>query len=154
MDSKLDYHEKMLKSREATRPGLEKMASGEFSKTAELEEKESRYKVIVEAIQAHNEKNRDRSDECQIDWEGLEAWPAEKVKEEIERYLNSIATVMVARKDVEVPSLVKEVLEETKNLYGLELPRMLQLNIDKAINEDCLGAENSNGYHRGRNTRF
>ena len=26
---------KMLKSREATRPGLEKMASGEFSKTAE-----------------------------------------------------------------------------------------------------------------------
>ena len=141
MDSKLDYHEKMLKSREATRPGLEKMASGEFSKTAELEEKESRYKVIVAAIQAHNEKNRDRSDECQIDWEGLEAWPAEKVKEEIERYLNSIATVMVTRKDVEVPSLVKEVLEETKNLYGLELPRMLQLNIDKAISENCLGAE-------------
>jgi hypothetical protein len=141
MDSKLDYHEKMLKSREATRPGLEKMASGEFGKTAELEEKETRYKMLVEALQAHNELNRDSSNECQIDWEGLEAWPADKVKEEIERYLNSIATVMVARKDVEVPSIVEKVLEETKKLYGLELPPMLQLNIDKAINEDCLGAK-------------
>jgi superfamily II DNA/RNA helicase len=141
MDSKLDYHEKMLKSREATKPGLEKMASTKFNRSAELEEKEVRHKVVVEAIQAHNKENRDRSDECQIEWEGLEIWPAEKVKEEIERYLNSAATVMIAGKDEQVPSTARQILAETKNLYGLELPRSLLSNIDKAISEESLKAE-------------
>jgi hypothetical protein len=141
MDSKLDYHEKMLKSREATKPGLEKMASTKFNRSAELEEKEVRHKVVVEAIQAHNKENRDRSDECQIEWEGLEIWPAEKVKEEIERYLNSAATVMIAGKDEEVPSTARQILAETKNLYGLELPGSLLSNIDRAISEESLKAE-------------
>ena len=140
MDGKLDYQEKMLKSRVSTRPGLEKMASSEFSKTAELNEKEARYKVVVQAIQEHNEKNKDRSEDCRIDWEGLETWPADKVSEEIERYLNSIVTVMMPRKDEEALTTVEQVLEKTRNLYGLELPGMIIANLDKALNEECLRA--------------
>jgi hypothetical protein len=141
MDNKLDYHEKMLRSREATKPGLEKMASSKFNRSAELEEKEAHYKVVVDSIQAHNKENRERIDECQIEWEGLELWSAEKVKEEIERYLNSAATVMVPGKNVEVPSTARQILAETKNLYGLELPGLLLSSIDTAISEESLKAE-------------
>ena len=93
------------------------------------------------AIQANNEQSRDRSGECPIDWEGVEMWPGEKVRQEIERYFSSTGIVMVADKNVEVPSPVGQVLAETKNLYGLELPGTLVSTIDKAISEECLNAE-------------
>ena len=118
-----------------------KWPASKFTKAAELEEKESRYKEVVEAIQAHNMESRDGSDEYPIDWEGVETWPDEKVREEIERYLQATEMVVVAEKGVEVLSTVGQVLEETKNLYGLELPRTLQSSIDKAISEECLKAE-------------
>ena len=124
MESKLASVQRMLESKEATRPHLEKMTATRFAKAAELEEKEARYKAVVEAIQASS-KEGDRAVETCFDWTALEGWASEKVGEEVARYLEGSHTSVVARETEESSPSLGGVEQKIKQLYALQLPKTL-----------------------------
>jgi hypothetical protein len=136
MERKLASCERMLANREATRPGLEKMSSSRFAKAAELEEKEARYKVVVAAIQERNEKQGNQAQENRFEWEGLDQLAAEKVREDVNRYMDSTTTVVIAREDVKETSASNRLAEKIGKLYAIQLPDSLLSSIDHGL---CTG---------------
>jgi N12 class adenine-specific DNA methylase len=133
MENKLLSCERMLASKEATRPGLEKMASSRFTKAVELEQKEARYKEAVEAIQEHNEKHLARASEYPFDWETLDEWSVEKVALEAQRYLGGTSTIMIAKKSEELAPSSSSIGQRVRNLYAIELPESLLKSIDEKM---------------------
>ena len=125
MESKLLSLEKMLASKESTRPGLQKMASSRFTKTAELEQREARYREAVEAIQEYNEKHAERTQECRFDWEALDEWTAEKVAQEAERFIGAASIVMIPPQGEVAIGSSSQIREMVKNLYAIDLPETL-----------------------------
>ena len=136
MESKLASCEKVLASRESTRPGLEKMAESVFTKTAELQQKEARYKEVVEAIKEHNEKHVGRAEEYSLDWEAVDGLTAEKVAQEVERLVSGASTVIVSEHREESVHSSSQIQDRTKTLYAFELPQKLLESIDEEL---CCG---------------
>jgi hypothetical protein len=112
------------------------MSSSRFAKAAELEEKESRYKVVVAAIQERNEKQGTQAKEARFEWEGLDQLPAERVREEVNRYLDSTSTVVIARETGPATPASNRLAEKIGKLYAIELPRSLLASIDNGV---CTG---------------
>jgi hypothetical protein len=133
MESKLLACEKALASRESTRPGLQKMACSRFTKGAELEQKEARYKEVVEAIKEYNEKHVARGEECQLDWETLGGWTAENVAQEVERFVSATSTVIVTGQREESVYTSSQIQDHVKTLYAFELPQKLLESMDKQL---------------------
>ena len=141
MESKLLSCERMLASKEATRPGLERMASSRFTKAADLEQKEARYKEVVEDIQEHNKKHTERATEYRFDWEEFDEWTGEKVEQEVERYLGTTSTFLITQKSGEITITSSQIGERVKNLYAIELPKTLLTSIDNGVSEGKLKPE-------------
>ena len=141
MDEALASCEKALASRESTRPGLEKMAASAFTKTAELEQKEARYKEVVEAIQEHNEKHIARVEECSLDWEALDGWTAEKAAQEVERHFGAVSRLVIAEQREESVHSSFQIAEKAKTLYAVELPQKLLAAIDEQLCQGKLKPE-------------
>ena len=141
MESKLLSCERMLASKEATRPGLEKMASSHFTKAADLAQKEARYREVVEAIREHNEKHMEKAAEYRFDWEAFDEWTGEKVMQEVERYLCTDATFLITQKSGEITITSSQIGEKVKNLYAIELPKTLVTSIEDGVSEGKLKPE-------------
>ena len=113
----------MLASREATRPGLEKMTLSRFAKAAELEAKETRYKEVVQAIQARNGKDSERREDTRFDWEALNQWSEEKLREELGRYLERVSSTVIVRGRKEATSPQESLYRKSKNSTPFNCPR-------------------------------
>jgi hypothetical protein len=141
METKLASAERVLASREATRPGLEKMTLSRFAKVAELEAKETRYKEVVEAIQASNGKHSDREEATQLDWEALDQWSEEKLREEVSGYLERVSTTVIERGREEATSPSGQLAQRIKELYAVQLPMTLMAFIEDGVCRGKLSAE-------------
>lgn len=136
MESKLASCERMLANREATRPGLEKMSSSRFTKAEELDEKEARYKVVLAAIQERNEKQGDQANETRFEWEALDQLPSERIKGDVNRYVETTTTLVIAREGAKETSPSNRLVEKIGKLYAMHLPDSLLASIDNAM---CTG---------------
>jgi len=113
-----------------------------FAKASELEEKEARYKVVLEAIQAANKEQPVHAQQAPIDWEALPQWAAEKVAEEVRRYLDHASTRVVATEGTEPTSSSGEVAQRIRELYALQLPKTLLTFIEGGVGCGKLKTEN------------
>ena len=141
MESKLASAERMLASREATRPGLEKMTLSRFAKAAELEAKETRYKQVVQAIQARNGKDNERREDTRFDWEALNQWSEEKLREELGIYLERVSSTVIVRERKESTSSTGELIQKIKELYAIQLPTTLVAFIEDEVSRGRLSTE-------------
>ena len=141
MESKLASAERMLASKEATRPGLEKMTLSRFAKAAELEAKETRYKEVVQAIQARNGKDNERREDTRFDWEALNQWSEEKLREELGRYLERVSSTVIVRERKEATSSTGELIQKIKELYAIQLPTTLVAFIEDGVCRGRLSTE-------------
>jgi hypothetical protein len=141
MESKLATAERMLSSKEATRPGLEKMTLSRFAKAAELEVKETRYKEIVQAIQARNGKDNERREDTRFDWEALNQWSEEKLREELGKYLERVSSTVIVRERKEATSSTGELIQKIKELYAIQLPTTLVAFIGDEVCRGRLSTE-------------
>ena len=109
------------------RPGQDsrRWHQARFTKTAELEQKEARYREAVEAIQEYNEKHAERTQECRFDWEALDEWTAEKVAQEAERFTGAASIVMITPQSEVATGSPSQIGERVKNLYAIDLPEAL-----------------------------
>ena len=97
------------------------------------EQKEARYKEVVEAIKEHNEEGIDRIEESRLDWETINGWTTEKVALEVERFASSTSTVIVSEQREESLQSWSQIQVRVKILYALELPQKLLESMDRQL---------------------